>query len=386
MPEFRLKTEPTSLKAEPTEPRAEPRGLKGAPTGLEAGPAPSSPGWLSHPLAQLTLVRMREFIREPEALFWSLLFPILLAAGLGIAFRNRPPDVLKIATEDAALADALRKEPMLDVQLRPAGGGEQAVRTGEVALLVTRGGASAPVVYRYDDTNPEGRTARMLADAAIQRAGGRTDPVPASDRLMRETGSRYIDFLLPGLIGMGIMGNSIWGLGFSIVDARRRKLMKRIVATPMRRHHYLLSFLVFRMTLLIIEVGVPLAFGLIAFGVPFRGSALTLIGYCVLGSLSFSAIGLLIASRVKTIEAISGLTNVVMLPMWVLSGVFFSAQRFPDAVQPIIRALPLTVLIDALRGIMLQGAGPAALTREAATLAMWLVACFAVALKLFRWR
>jgi ABC-2 type transport system permease protein len=344
----------------------------------------SSSRWHAHPLAQLTLVRMREFLREPEALFWSLLFPILLAGGLGIAFRNRPPDVLKIATEDSAVADALRREPLLDVRLLQAGTGEQAVRKGDVALLVTRG--DGRVVYRYDDTNPEGRTARVLADAAMQRAGGRTDPVPASDRLMHETGSRYIDFLLPGLIGMGIMGNSIWGLGFSIVDARRRKLMKRIVATPMRKHHYLLSFLVFRMTLLVVEVGVPLAFGLIAFGVPFRGSAVSFIAYCVLGSLSFSAIGLLMASRVRTIEAISGLTNVVMLPMWVLSGVFFSAQRFPDAVQPVIRALPLTVLIDSLRGIMLQGVGPTALAREAATLVVWLAGCFVVALKLFRWR
>jgi ABC-type multidrug transport system permease subunit len=346
----------------------------------------SSSGWLEHPLAQLTLVRMREFLREPEALFWSLLFPILLAGGLGIAFRNRPPDVLKIATEDTALAEALRKEPLLDVQLRSVGTGERALHAGEVALLAMRDSANQSVVYRYDDTNPEGRTARMLADAAIQRAGGRADPVSSADRLMHETGSRYIDFLVPGLIGMGIMGNSIWGLGFSIVDARRRKLMKRIMATPMRRHHYLLSFLLFRMTLLVVEVGVPLVFGLLVFGVPFRGSIFSLIGYCVLGSLTFSAIGLLLASRVRTIEAISGLTNVVMLPMWVLSGVFFSAQRFPDAVQPIIRALPLTVLIDSLRGIMLQGAGPVALAREAATLTIWLIGCFAIALRLFRWR
>jgi ABC-type multidrug transport system permease subunit len=347
---------------------------------------PATRRWLDHPLAQLTLVRMREFVREPEALFWSLLFPILIAGGLGIAFRNRPPEVLKIATEDAGLAQALRQEPLLDVQLRPVGEGERALRVGEVALLAMPGQTAGAVLYRYDDTNPEGRTARMLADAAVQRAGGRRDPVPASDRLMHEAGSRYIDFLLPGLIGIGIMGNSIWGLGFSIVDARRRKLIKRIVATPMRRHHYLLSFLLFRMTLLGIEVGVPLIFGILAFGVPFRGSIGDLIAFSVLGSVSFSAIGLLIAARVKTIEAISGLTNVVMLPMWVLSGVFFSAQRFPDAVQPIIKALPLTVLIDALRAIMLQGAGFTALTREAATLGLWLVACFAVALKLFRWR
>jgi ABC-2 type transport system permease protein len=346
----------------------------------------SSRRLFDHPLAQLTLVRMREFVREPEALFWSLLFPILIAGGLGIAFRNRPPEVLKIATEDATLAQALRHEPLLDVQLRSTGDGERALRTGEVALLAEPGPIPGSVTYRYDDTNPEGRTARMLADAAVQRAGGRSDPVPASDRLMHEAGSRYIDFLLPGLIGIGIMGNSIWGLGFSIVDARRRKLIKRIVATPMRRHHYLLSFLLFRMTLLGVEVGVPLIFGILAFGVPFRGSLVNLIAFCVLGSVSFSAIGLLIAARVKTIEAISGLTNVVMLPMWVLSGVFFSAQRFPDAVQPVIKALPLTVLIDALRAIMLQGAGLGALTREAATLGLWLVGCFAVALKLFRWR
>src|SRR5262245_30542853 len=143
-------------------------------TAVDAPPAArhSSRGWLAHPLAQLTLVRMREFFREPEALFWSLLFPILLAGGLGIAFPNRPPDVLKIATEDASLAQALRKEPLLDVQLRPPGTGERAVRTGEVALLAMRSSDGHSVIYRFDDTNPEGRTARMLADAAVQRAGG----------------------------------------------------------------------------------------------------------------------------------------------------------------------------------------------------------------------
>jgi ABC-2 type transport system permease protein len=338
-----------------------------------------------HPLTQLTLVRIREFLREPEALFWSLAFPILLAAGLGIAFRNRPPEVLKIAAVPQELAASLRREPLLDVQALPRDEAERALRIGQVALVAERttGGA---VTYHYDDTNPEGRTARMLADGAVQRAAGRQDPVPADDQPMREAGSRYIDFLIPGLIGMGIMGNSIWGLGFSIVDARRRKLMKRIVATPMPRPYYLLSFLVFRMLLLGVEVGVPVTFGLLVFGVPFRGTLLVLAGLAVLGSLSFSALGLLIASRAKTIEAVSGLMNIVMLPMWVLSGVFFSAQRFPDAVQPIIKALPLTALIDALRATMLQGAGIHQVVRETGTLAAWLVVCFAAALKLFRWR
>jgi ABC-type multidrug transport system permease subunit len=345
----------------------------------------TSPARADHPLAQLTLVRMREFIREPEALFWALIFPILLAGGLGIAFRNRPEDVLKIAAVTPQLAASLRQEKLLDVQEVTPAEGEQALRTGQIALLA-EGGPGGSVVYRYDDTNPEGRMARMLADSAVQRAAGRADPVPAGNELMRETGSRYIDFLIPGLVGMGIMGNSIWGLGFAVVDARRRKLMKRIVATPMPRHYYLLSFLLFRMMLLPIEVGVPIAFGILAFGVPFRGPLIVLVGLCVLGSLSFSALGLLIASRAKTIEAVSGLMNFVMLPMWVLSGVFFSAQRFPDAVQPVIKALPLTALIDGLRATMLQGAGAAGIVRESATLSVWLMVCFAVALKLFRWR
>jgi len=241
-------------------------------------------------------------------------------------------------------------------------------------------------VYRYDDTNPEGRQARMLADQAIQRAAGRQDPIAGRDQIMREPGSRYIDFLIPGLIGMGIMGNSIWGMGFSIVDARRKKLMKRIVATPMPKHYYLLSFLLWRMILLPVDVGVPLAFGALVFDVPLRGSFVALAAACVLASLCFSAVGLLLASRVRTIEAVSGLMNVVMVPMWILSGVFFSSQRFPDLVQPLIKALPLTAVIDALRANMLQGSGLAQVAPQAGVLGAWLVVCFGFALRLFRWR
>jgi ABC-2 type transport system permease protein len=341
--------------------------------------------WANQALVQLTLVRIREFVREPEALFWTLLFPVLLAAGLGIAFRNRPTEVLKIAAVTPQLADSLRKEPALDVAQVSAAEADLALRTGQVALIA-EGGPDGTVVFRYDDTNPEGRTARLLANGAIQRAGGRADPVGAVDRLMRDAGSRYIDFLIPGLVGVGIMGNSIWTLGFAIVDARRRKLMKRIMATPMRRHDYLLSFLFFRMLMLGVEVGVPVAFGALAFSVPMRGSVLVLASLSVLGTLAFSAMGLLVASRVRTIEAISGLANLVIVPMWVLSGVFFSAQRFPNAVQPVIKALPLTALIDALRANMLQGAGFARIERELATLSVWLIVSFVLALKLFRWR
>lgn len=335
-------------------------------------------------LAQLTLVRFREFIREPEAVFWVFIFPILLAAGLGLAFRDRPADVLKIAATTPELVQSLRQEKQLNVQALPVPAAEEALRTGKLAL-VAEPAPGGGVVFRYDDANPDGRTARMLADRAIQRAAGRVDPVAAADQLMKEPGSRYIDFLLPGLVGMNLLGSGVWSIAFAIVDSRRKKLMKRLIATPMLRQSYLMSFLISRLSVLVIEVGAILAFGVLMFGVPLRGSLAVLAVFCLLGSLAFTAMGLLIACRVRTIEAVSGLANLVLLPMWILSGVFFSASRFPDAVQPLIRALPLTAVIDALRANMLEGAGVAQLVPEAGVLAAWLIASFVVALKLFRW-
>lgn len=341
--------------------------------------------WKEHPLAQLTLVRFMEFLREPEALFWVFVFPLILAAGLGIAFRNRPADVLKIAAVTPQLAQSLHQEKLLDVTEMSAAGGEAALRNGKVALLAEPG-PNGGVLYRFDDTNPEGRAARMLADRAVQKAAGRVDPVSSGDQFLREPGSRYIDFLVPGLLGMNLMGSAIWGMGFAIVDARRKNLMKRLVATPMPRHYYLLSFVLSRLVLLVVEVGAIVGFGSLVFGVPLRGSMVSLTLLCVLGSLSFGALGLLIASRVRTIEAASGIMNAVMMPMWIVSGVFFSAQRFPDVIQPVIKALPLTAIIDALRANMLQGAPLAQVMPQAGVLLAWLVVSFALALKLFRWR
>jgi ABC-2 type transport system permease protein len=263
--------------------------------------------------------------------------------------------------------------------------GLRALREGRIALLVERP-PDGSVLYHYDDTNPEGRDARMRADMVVQQGAGRKDPVAAQDQLMREAGSRYIDFLIPGLLGMNLMGGSIWSMGFAIVDARRRKLMKRLVATPMPRHYFLLSFLIARLVMLVVEVGAFLGFAVLVFGVPVRGSLALVAGVCVFGSLAFGALGLLLSSRARTIEAASGLMNLTMLPMWILSGVFFSSQRFPDAVQPVIAALPLTALNDALRATMLQGATLTQIAAEIGVLAAWLLVCFPVALKLFRWR
>ena len=338
-----------------------------------------------HPLFQLTLVRFREFLREPEALFWVFGFPLLLAAGLGLAFRNTPAEVLTVGAVGTDLT-AFANAPALAVEsFSTIDDGLRALREGKVALLVERP-ADGSVLYHYDDTNPEGRDARMRADIAVQQSAGRTDPVNAQDQLMREAGSRYIDFLIPGLLGMNLMGGSIWSMGFAIVDARRRKLMKRLIATPMPRSYFLLSFLISRLAMLVVEVGAFLGFAVLVFGVPVRGSLVLVVATCVFGALAFGALGLLLSSRARTIEAASGLMNLAMLPMWILSGVFFSSQRFPDAVQPIIAALPLTALNDALRATMLQGATASQIAPQIGVLAAWLLVCFPLALKLFRWR
>lgn len=345
----------------------------------------SSRSWLLHPLVQLTLVRIREFTREPEAVFWACLFPVLLTTGLGVAFRSSGPEVIRIATTSAELAEPLRHTSGLSVELQTVEGARTALRVGQVALVVEPV-TDGSVVYRYDETNPQGRTAREVADNALQRAAGRIDPVRSQSELVREAGSRYVDFLVPGLVGLGIMSNAVWGLGFSIVDSRRRKLTKRLVATPMPRAYYLLSFLVWRMLILWFEVGLPVGFGALVFGVPVRGSLAALAVISVLASVSFSALGLLIACRARTIEAVSGLMNLVQVPMWILSGVFFSAQRFPDLVQPLIKALPLTAVIDALRAHMLQGATLVQVAPQLGVLTAWLLVCFSVAMWLFRWR
>jgi len=335
-------------------------------------------------LYELTATRFRLFLREPEALFWVFIFPILLAVGLGIAFRNRPADVLRVGGTTPDLVQAMSASNGLNPILIDEAAGTHELAIGRIVLLAVR--RPDGVAYKYDETNPDARNARLLADQAVQRAAGQTEAVRSSNDLVHEKGARYIDFVVPGLLGMNLMGSAIWGLGFSIVEARQKKLLKRFVASPMPRWQYLASFLLSRLLMLVIEVCVFLGFARAVFGVPFRGSLWELGFLCVLTSLSFSALGLLIASRAKTMEAASGLMNLVMLPMWILSGVFFSATRFPAVIQPLVHALPLTAAIDALRANMLEGIVLSHLVGPVAVLFAWLVVPFMVSLRIFRWR
>jgi ABC-2 type transport system permease protein len=340
-----------------------------------------------HPMFQLALARMREFAREPEAVFWVFGFPIVLAFALGLAFRNTGPGELQVGVGegrgDSALAATLDSSAHLTATVLDSGTARLRLRTGRIALLVVPGDS---VTYRYDTTRTESRLARLEVDDAVQRSRGRRDVAAVREDRVVAPGSRYIDFLIPGLLGMNLLGSGIWGVGFSVVQARQKKLLKRFMATPMRRSHYLLSFILSRLVFLILEVAALIGFGALMFGVGVRGSFLTLIGITILGAFAFAGLGLLVASRARTIEGVSGLMNLVMLPMWILSGTFFSYARFPDAMIPFVKALPLTALNDSLRAVMIDGAGLASLSAPLAIVVAWGGVSFLVALKIFRWR
>jgi ABC-type multidrug transport system permease subunit len=341
-------------------------------------------------LGQLVLARLREFYREPEALFWVYGFPILIVVALGIAFRNKPVDRITVDLQDGPgssfAVETLGREERFSVQVHDAAGCRLRLRTGKTELVVVPA-SSTPRAYEYvyDPSRPESLLARNAVDDALQRAAGRKDVLRVSDQQSDEPGGRYIDFLVPGLLGMSLMGGGLWGVGFVTVDMRIRKLLKRFLATPMKKTHFLTGIMLSRLIFMIPEMIILLIFARLAFGVIIQGSWLALGTLIILGAFTFAGLGLLVASRARTLEAVSGLMNLVMLPMWVLSGIFFSSERFPEAAQPFIKIIPLTPLINSLRAVFLEGATLWSQWPEMAIMGAWGVITFVLALLWFRW-
>ena len=344
------------------------------------------------PVLELTKARCRELLREPGALFWTFGFPVLLTIALGLAFRNQEPSAPRVAVAEGAadwLAGALADAQGIELIPLPGDALAGALRRGEVDLVAAPEEAGADgrrVIYRYDPTRAEARTARLAADDALQRALGRVDAVTVREEAVVEPGSRYVDFLFPGVLGMNLMMSSLWGIGYTIVQARRWRLLKLLSATPMRRSHFLLSHVLSRLFFLVLEVAFLLSFGALAFGVALRGSVFALAAIAVLGAGSFAAMALVIAARLQSVEAANGWLNFIAMPMWLLSGTFFSYARFPEALHPLIRALPLTALNDALRAVVGGGASLVSTWPQLAVMAAWGLAGFALALWRFRWQ
>ncbi|MEO8877453.1 MAG: ABC transporter permease, partial [Polyangiaceae bacterium] len=340
-------------------------------------------------LIELSLMRARLFYREPAAMFWTFGFPMLLSVALGIAFRNQTPQPVRVAIEvgpaAAHLETLLASHSEIYAREMSAEAAHQALRTGNVAVVVIAE-QDAKYTYRFDASRPDSRLARVIVDDAIEQGEGRIDHVSKHDELVTEPGSRYIDFLIPGLVGIGLMSSGLWGVGYALTEMRTKKLLKRLAATPMKKGEFLFSFLLIRALFVLVEVPPLLLFARLVFGVEVHGSYALLGFVTILGGLTFAGLGLLIGSRTASSEVVQGLINFVSLPMYMCSGVFFSADRFPEWAQPVVRILPLTALNDALRRVMTDGANTAGIARELAIVTAWGVVSFGVALRLFRWR
>jgi ABC-type multidrug transport system permease subunit len=339
---------------------------------------------------RLLEARMKELAREPEVIFWVFVFPLLLAFGLGVAFRNKPEDKIAVAIVNNAQAQRvvqlLQNSPeqkVIHADVLDEATANDKFRLGAYAIVVVP--QENGVRYRFDPARPESVQAHIQVDDAIQSAMGRKDVIPTSAVPSSEPGARYIDFLIPGLLGMNLMNSGMWGIGFALVEMRQRKLLKRFVATPMRRADFLMALTSSRLVLMIIELVLLLGFGILVFQMRVMGRYATILLLSALGAISFGGLGLLTASRAQKIESVSGLINLVMMPMWIFSGVFFSYERFPAMVLPFIKALPLTALNDSLRAIILQGASLASQSGRIAVLLIWGAVSFVLALKWFRW-
>jgi len=341
--------------------------------------------------SHLLRARLLELKREPEVIFWVFGFPLLLALGLGIAFRNKPADVTPVAIVAGPGAgnavSLLRQSPRgspIRVTVVTEAEASLGFRLGKYDLVIAPDGKGG-FQYRYDPARPESVLSRAEVDDALQTAAGRLDPLPTSGVASTEPGSRYIDFLIPGLLGMNLMNSGMWGIGFALVDMRQRKLLKRFVGTPMRRSDFLLALTASRLVLMLVEIVLLLGLGVLAFHMQVLGSLYTILLLNTVGAVSFAGLGLLTASRAQKIESVSGLMNLVMMPMWIFSGVFFSSERFPAMLQPVIKLLPLTALNDALRATILQGASLGAQSGRMLVLLAWGGISFILALRWFRW-
>lgn len=357
-------------------------------------PAPAAPiravtgRWSGY--RNLLWVRLLELKREPEIVFWVFGFPLLLSLGLGIAFRNKPVEattnVAIIAGEDVSRTVSMLGSTV-NSSIRPSivdrESAMKGFRLGKFDMVIEAKGGG--YTYYYDPARPESVMSRAKVDAMLQAAAGRKDTLATENHASSEPGSRYIDFLIPGLIGMSLMNSGMWGIGFSLVDMRQRKLMKRFVATPMRRSDFLLAVMSSRLILMVIEVGLLLVFGMVVFHMPVAGSVITVLALGSVGAVAFGGVGLLTACRAQKVESVSGLINLVMMPMWIFSGVFFSYEHFPAKALPFIKALPLTALNDALRATILEGASLASQSGRLLILVLWGGISFLLALKWFRW-
>jgi ABC-2 type transport system permease protein len=370
-------------------------------------------------LWQLITALFREIIREPGVLFWGILFPILMSLGLGLAFTKKADVIRKVAiinlsdrssagSENSAVVGFLQKQceknPSDDskawkwkytIKDDKLGNSiflfynmkwDDAVRLlkrGTINVLVL--GNADSVEYHFDPMNPDAqltylKLSTIVGNRQIQTTQGNSEIKP-----LTVTGTRYIDFLVPGLIAMGVMMSSMWGISYGIIEKRSKKLLRRLVATPMRKSHFLIALIAVRITMNFIESLVLFLFALFAFSMTIQGNISALILMFLAGNIAFAGIAVFVSSHTSNTEVGNGLINFVVFPMMVLSGIFFSYQNFPDWSLPVIKNLPLTMLTDGIRSIFNEGAGYHEVTVPILILLAIGTLFFSIGLKIFKW-
>ncbi len=364
------------------------------------------------PLFQLILINYREFVREPGIVFWSIIFPVLMSWVLGVAFTNRENTtqtvaVVKSANNHNSQLDRFLENTQANITLNDTSRLEYhktisnpklgkttyrflMVNWDEAMIMLKRGQTSIIIdaqhdslLYHFDPMNPEARLNYITLSLLIKNESLIEDA--QSIRILEKTGTRYIDFLVPGLMAMGIMNSFLWGISYALIEMRAKKLLRRMIATPMKKSEYLFSHFVARVSLALFEAAILYFFARFYFRIQIQGSILALLMIFLAGNICFTGLGILMASRTSSSRVGTGLINFVSLPMTVLSGIFFSYHNFPDFVIPFIQKLPLTMLADSMRSIFIEGTGIIENLPEFFILSGLGLICFIIGLRIYKW-
>lgn len=343
---------------------------------------------ISKSLIELTKCRWREFRREPSAFFWVVFMPVLWMVVLGIAFSNPRPERYGVGwiNTEASFQPALKALQSSEQIMVKQGSSEDIERwfqRGEIVLAVST--EPNKIRYSFDNANPESLRARRFVNDLIQQNFGRKDPVITENKNITAKGGRYVDFLIPGLLGLSIMSSSLFGTGMTLVSNRKENLLKRYLSTPMKKYEFLVSHVFGRFIILFFEFSAIFIAGLLIFDFTIFGNIIDYVLIAVAGAACFTAIALVCASRTTSVPFMSGLINLISIPLVLLSGVFFSKTNFPEAMHPVIELLPLTALNDALRKVALEGLGLSSCGFELAILGVYFVFAGIAARVLFKW-
>ena len=371
-------------------------------------------------LTQLVSALFKELIREPEVLFWGIGFPILMSLGLGIAFTKKADMVINVAVVEAQGMDkqqdagASRIEHFLEKNAEQVPGIEDStvrykiviendkmgntifffrktswkagltlLKRGLLSMLISE--KDGQIYYHFDPLNPTAQLTYLKLKGILSGGAIKTSESPLNVKPLTVSGSRYIDFFVPGLIAMGIMMSTMWGLSYRIIEMRSQKLLRRMVATPMKKSHLLIAMTLVRMLMNFLEALLLFLFTFLVFDIRIQGNLFALLLIFLAGNIAFAGIAIFISSRTDRTEIGNGLINIVVMPMMVLSGIFFSYHNFPDWAVPVIRKFPLTMLADGIRSVFIEGAGLDDVTLPFFLLLSIGITFFAVGLKMFKW-